>query len=531
MAYLGKIRAEGSEIRGNKGVAGGTLGWIKQLDNTAVSVDQLGVRKGAIAVYQDVWHADILSHLELKLNTGDLSRRAHNLFIGSTVPDEFMRQVRNRGDWFLFDPYEIEKVMGFRLEDFYDEKKLEDKEEPNSKDHAFTYHYYKCVDNPNLLSKKRIKAIEVMKKIMKLGLEAGTSYMFYRDTVNRENPNKHTGMIYSSNLCTEISQNQSPGVVVQETIDWENNQVIITKDIGDFVTCNLSSTVLNNVFKDWDDFYDEEQRAEAMAELEYVMKVQVEATDAVISVNNIPVPQAEVTNQKYRAIGIGQQGIAAVLAQMNILYDSHEATEVVDFVEEAKMAFTITASALLAQEKGSYKVFEGSEWNTGAWIDRRTEKKNKHIDWNLVKDLSMKGMRNGYLSATAPTAATAVLSSSTAAGDTIFDVVFFDGKKDAKIPVVAPNLDMNTWFFYRPTILMEFEGNKDLGQMWAIFHNEVRQKWVDQAISFNYYVDKKIKAPALLRLYMETWDRGIKSSYYIRPHDSKQEEGCLACSA
>ena len=118
MAYLGKIRAEGSEIRGNKGVAGGTLGWIKQLDNTAVSVDQLGVRKGAIAVYQDVWHADILSHLELKLNTGDLSRRAHNLFIGSTVPDECMRQVRKRGDWFLFDPYEIEKVMGFRLEDF-----------------------------------------------------------------------------------------------------------------------------------------------------------------------------------------------------------------------------------------------------------------------------------------------------------------------------------------------------------------------------------------------------------------------------
>lgn len=198
--YCGNLRGKGSDIRGHKGVSGGILGWLKQLDNTAVSVDQLGQRKGAIAVYLDMWHSDIYDFLELRLNTGDLTKRAHNLFTGICIPDEFMRQVEKRGDWFLFDPHQVYKVMGFRLQDFYDEHVLEKGETPDKERHAWTYHYYLCVDN-NDLPKKRVPAIELMKKIMQVQLETGIPYMFYRDTVNRDNPNKHAGMIYSSNLC------------------------------------------------------------------------------------------------------------------------------------------------------------------------------------------------------------------------------------------------------------------------------------------------------------------------------------------
>ena len=119
---------------------------------------------------------------------------------GVCLPDEFMRQVDKRGDWYLFDPHEIKQVMGFNLEDYYDEVKLGDKETPNPVDHAWTYRYYQCVDNDDL-SKRRVAAIDIMKQIMKHQLEAGLPYMFYRDEVNRKNPNKHEGMIYSSNLC------------------------------------------------------------------------------------------------------------------------------------------------------------------------------------------------------------------------------------------------------------------------------------------------------------------------------------------
>lgn len=138
--------------------------------------------------------------LDIQSPVGDQSMRAYNIFPGLCIPDEFMRQVEKRGDWYLFDPHEIRKEMKYSLEDFFDKKKLQDKEKPNKVDHAWTYRYYECVDNPKL-TKKRVQAIDIMKKILKQQLEKGKLFMFYRDTVNRDNPNNHEGIIYSSNLC------------------------------------------------------------------------------------------------------------------------------------------------------------------------------------------------------------------------------------------------------------------------------------------------------------------------------------------
>lgn len=511
--YFGKLRASGSDIRGFKGASSGTIGWIKQLDNTSVSVDQLGQRKGAIAVYQDIWHKDIENFIDLRLNTGDKDFRAYNVFTGLCIPDEFMRQVNKRGDWYLFDPHEVQQVMGFNIEDYYDKKKLKDKEQPNEIDHAFTYHYYKCVDNDQL-SKVRVQAINIMKKIMKAQLETGIPYMFYRDTVNRDNPNAHKGLIYSSNLCSEIAQNQSPSNLVSEKIDWDSGEVIVTKDIGDLVTCNLSSLVLNNVVRD--------------NVIERVVNIQMRALDNVISLSTVPVPQAQYTNFKYRAVGAGEQGIASLLAQKSISWNSEKAVDYIKQLEEEIMLYTIKASSLLGKEKGSYKVFEGSEWNTGEWFEKRNLDSK---EWLEVKELASNHMRNGYVRAIAPTASTSVIAGSTPGIDPIFDVIYFERKKDYQLPIVVPGLSARTWFFYRPTMKMSYDGENQLAHMWAVKHNQARQKFVDQAISHNFYIPQNIKAKNFLQLHFENWNRQVKTSYYTRGWNQRTEDSCLACSA
>ena len=178
--YFGNVRALSSPIKGFKGRSGGVVPWIKGLNNTAVSVDQIGQRQGAVAVYLDVFHKDIFHFLEGRLNNGDERKKFHDLFTGVCVPDIFMEKVRNREDWYTFCPYEVEKEMGYKLQDFYDEERGKG---------SFRDRYQECIDNPNLV-KKRVPAIEVMKAIMKSQLETGTPYMFYRDEANRMNPNK-----------------------------------------------------------------------------------------------------------------------------------------------------------------------------------------------------------------------------------------------------------------------------------------------------------------------------------------------------
>ncbi|MUV37523.1 Ribonucleoside-diphosphate reductase [Lentibacillus sp. JNUCC-1] len=288
--YMGKIRGRGSAIKGFKGMSSGVVPWIKQLNNTAVSVDQLGTRKGAIAVYLDIWHKDIEAFLDLKLNNGDERMRAHDIFTGVTLPDLFMEKVEARDDWHLFDPHEVRQVMGFSLEDFYDEEKGSG---------SFRERYQACVDNPDL-SRRTVPAIELIKRILKSQLESGTPFMFYRDEVNRKNNNPHEGMIYCSNLCTEITQNQSATQLIGETTD--DDGVIVKKyKSGDYVVCNLSSINLG--------------RAVPADVLDRLIKIQVRMLDNVIDINTLPIRQATMTNHKYRAIGLGTFGWHHLLAK------------------------------------------------------------------------------------------------------------------------------------------------------------------------------------------------------------------------
>lgn len=491
--YMGKVRSRGSSIRGFKGASSGVLPWIKQLNNTAVSVDQLGQRQGAIAVYLDVWHKDIFTFLDLKLNNGDDRLRAHDIFTGVCLPDIYMEQVDARGDWHLFDPHEVRTVMGYSLEDFYDETKGAG---------SFREKYEECVNNPEI-SREIVPAIDLMKRIMRSQLETGTPYMFYRDEVNRANANKHEGMIYSSNLCTEITQNMSPTQF--ESVTLEDDIVVTRSKPGDFVVCNLSSINLG--------------RAVPASVLERLITIQVRMLDNVIDLNKIPVVQAQRTNARYRGIGLGTFGWHHLLALQNIQWESNEAVDYADKLYEKIAYLTIKASMKLATEKGSYPLYEGSEWQSGVYFE------NKNYDskeWRELRiDVATNGMRNGYLMAIAPNSSTSIIAGSTASIDPVFKPFYHEEKKDYKLPVVAPDLNHNTYDVYRRSAYI-------VDQRWSIKQNAARQRHIDQAISFNIYVPNSIRASVLLELHLQAWKSGMKTTYYTRSTATDIEE-CEWC--
>ena len=271
--YLGKVRAMGSTIRGFKGAAGGVIPWIKLFNDTAIAVDQLGVRNGSVAIWLDAWHKDLPEFLQLRTNNGDDRKKAHDIFPGLCYPNLFWKLAESNidADWYMMCPHEIRTVKGYNLEDFYGEE-WEEK-------------YYECVNDERI--EKRVMSVkDIVRLIIKSAAETGTPFAFYRDTANKMNPNKHKGMIYSSNLCTEIMQNTSAMDIQRtEIIDEDGDKIIVEKTkAGDFVVCNLSSVVLGNIDVNSD------------KEIEYVVETQIRAMDNVIDLNYYAVPFAEVTN-------------------------------------------------------------------------------------------------------------------------------------------------------------------------------------------------------------------------------------------
>lgn len=493
--YAGKVRALGSSIKGFYGIASGTNPWLVQLNNTAVSVDQLGQRKGAFAVYQDAWHKDVIEFLENKVTSnGDVRQKTPDIFLGVCIPDLFMEQLnvkdengRSVGEWHLFDPHEVKEKMGYNLEDCYDEEKGKG---------TFRTRYAECVANPEL-SRNTIKAMDLMKVIMKIQLEEGVPYMFYRDEVNRKNPNKHKGMIYCSNLCTEIAQNLSATEVVEKYLTEDGLMVEIKKP-GDFVVCNLSSISL--------------ARAEMANVTERVIDIQVRLLDNVIDTNNLPVLQGEHTNKKYRPVGLGTYGWHHLLALKKIKWESQEAVDYADELYERIAFLTIRASAKLAKEKGSYSQFEGSDWHTGKYFEDRGYSYDPDWEW-LKNEVMTYGIRNGYLMAVAPNSTTAKIAGSTDGIDPIFNQFFVEEKKNYLIPVTVPDLNAYTNFYYK--------AGRNLDQKWSIRQNAARQRHIDQAISFNLYIKNNIKASELLELHMLAWELESKTTYYVRNTSKK----------
>lgn len=501
-AYLGYVRSAGSSIRGVANSSGGVVPWIKQLNNTAVSVDQLGQRKGAIAVYLDVWHRDIEAFLDLRLNNGDQRLRAHDVFTSVCLPDLFMEAVERRGDWYLFDPYEVKRIKGWYLQDFHDEQRGQG---------SFREKYEEVVADERI-SRRTIKAIDLFKRIMVSQLETGNPVMFYRDEVNRMNPNKHAGSIYSSNLCTEILQNMSPTRMIQEMISGD--QIVTTKQAGDFVVCNLSSINLGRAVTAAPDLLTSDV-------LERLVPIQVRMLDNVIDLNQLPVPQATITNRKYRAIGLGTFGWHHLLALQQIAWNSTQAEDYADSLYERINYLTIQASMTLAKEKGRYSAFVGSDWQNGEYF--RARGYDSPAWRELAAQVGVNGLRNGWLMAVAPNMSTAQIAGSTASIDPVYGAFYYEEKKDFRRPVAAPGLSLDTYPYYE-------KGAYRVDQFASIRQNARRQRHVDQSISFNLYVPSTIRASTLLALHMSAWREGLKTTYYVRSNDIDISE-CEWCGS
>lgn len=495
--YFGKVRASGSDIRGFKGVAGGIIRWVKLVNDTAVAVDQLGMRQGAAAVYLDVWHKDLPEFLQLRMNNGDDRMKAHDIFPAVCYPDLFWKMAQEdlNQPWHLFCPHEILSLKGYALEDYYGEE--------------WEQRYLDCVHDTRL-TRRTLTLKDIVRLVLRSAVETGTPFTFNRDTVNRMNPNAHQGIIYCSNLCTEIAQNMSAAESISTEIRTADGDPIVVRTTrpGDLVVCNLASLSLGHL-----PLENETQMQEKVATV-------IRALDNVIDLNLYPVPYAEITNRRYRSIGLGVSGYHHALALRGIRWESEAHLKFMDEVFERINRAAIQASTDLATEKGCYAAFEGSDWQTGAYFTKRgyTSEAWQH----LAARVATQGMRNAYLLAIAPTSSTSILAGTTAGIDPVMKRFYLEEKKGAMLPRVAPSLSDRTYWLYK--------GAYHIDQSWSIRAAGIRQRHIDQAQSLNLYITHDYTMRGVLNLYLQAWECGVKTIYYVRSKALEVTE-CESCAS
>lgn len=516
-----QIRSLGGSIDGHKSAAGGTVPFLKITNDIAIAVDQLGTRKGAIAVYLEPWHMDIMDFIDLKKNSGEERRRAHDLFPALWISDLFMERVLEDSHWTLFDPVEVKD-----LSEYFGEE--------------FTAKYIAYENNDNI-TKNRIKAKDLWKKILTSYFESGSPFLCFKDSANKANPNQHAGHIRSSNLCTEIFQNTNPNhykikiefedgtiktfeeedlVIVDGGITKKANKVTALDSIngkkifivekqkidGDTAVCNLASINLS--------------RINTSEDIKRVVPIAVNMLDNVIDLNFYPLRKVKATNLKSRAIGLGVMGEAEMLASNKISWGSNEHFKKIDEIMEYISYNTILASSNLAIKKGSYPTFDGSNWSKGIMPHDHTPQAvnaivNKDLfdnscDWDFLREKVKKdGMRNGYLMAIAPTSSISILVGTTQAIEPVYKRKWFEENLSGLIPVVAPKLSPDTWSFYTPAF--------EIDQLQVVKAAAIRQKWIDQGQSTNIFMSlDKASGKYLHEIYVLAWKLGLKSTYYLR---------------
>jgi ribonucleoside-diphosphate reductase alpha chain len=516
------VRAMGGMIDGHKNAAGGVIPFLKITNDIAVAVDQLGTRKGAIAVYIEPWHMDVSDFLDLKKNSGEERRRTHELFPALWINDLFMKRIEQDAMWTLFDPADTPDLCELYGEAF--EKRYEEYERDPVTPKEFT------------------KAKELWKKILTNYFESGSPFLCFKDNANRANPNDHTGIIRSSNLCTEIFQNTQPNhymikVVYNDGSEdlFEENEDVKTDDgitkkakkitaldtigkkgifivekavkEGKTAVCNLASINLSLV--------------NTKEDIERVVPIAIRMLDNVIDLNFYPHAKVKHTNLLSRSIGLGVMGEAQMLAEKGIVWGGYDHLAKIDEIMEAVSYNAIKASSNLAIEKGIYPEFEGSKWSKGIFpIDAANENTKRLVDrgglfgytydWDKLREKVKKdGMRNGYLMAIAPTSSISILVGTTQTIEPVYKRKWFEENLSGMIPVTAPKLSPDTWGFYTPAY--------ELDQKLLIQAGAVRQKWIDQGQSLNIFIMlDKASGKYLNDIYILGWKLGLKSVYYLR---------------
>ena len=489
-AYVGKLRAHGSWVKDMPNTAGGTIPLISQINSAIVSVDQLGQRDSNIAVYQDIWHADLPEFLELKTENGDIHTKAYDIFLGVCVNDEFFRRREAGENWTLIDPYEARKILGVDLADYFGDEWVEK---------------YKTLENSNLNIRKNIKANDLWKLLIKTISETGDPYFFNRDVVASKNNNPNYP-IYSSNLCTEILSPFTEDSESTKVTTEDGTVEIITRKLGYVTTCNLVSYNLGVV--DLNNHHSIEKTA----------RTAIKLIDAVISENNVASSSAKRFNNDFRSAGIGYIGYHHFLAKNHLNYGHSNALKLTNTLLEEIAFNVIDESMKLAINFGAYPKFPESNFAKGIFFGRDAYQMGEK--WaGLADNVKSFGVRNGYMFAIAPNTSTSLLTGETPSIYPVPDKVSLkDGYSGAYL-VPAPELDkLNMW--YKPAHAVSYIEYFDTI---ATFQN-----WVDQGISAQTYFDPNTQdAFDLHTMYMYALvEKRLKTTYYIR----QKPVTCFGCA-
>lgn len=497
---ISRIRAKDSMVNGYLNASGGVVPWIRIINDTAVAVNQQGRRAGAVTVAIDSWHLDIERFLELQTENGDQRTKAYDIYPQVVVSDLFMKRVEENSEWTLVDPYEIRQKYGVELCELYGEE--------------FENIYGEIEKDETLTLKRKINARELFKEIMKVQIETGMPYIFFKDSANRANHNAHAGMIGNGNLCMESFSNFTPTKnFKEEEIDGKG---IRTVDLGKIHTCNLVSMNLAELSR-W--------------EIPEIVSIAVRILDNTIDLTKTPIRESDSHNKTYRTIGVGTMGLADFMANEYMIYE--ESLDEIDNLYEEIALYTVKASALLAKERGAYPAYKGSKWDQGIFFGKDKNwyrNSSKFADkWMEVFDLVESfGIRNGELSAIAPNTSTSLLMGATASVNPTFLRFFIEKNQKGAVPRVVKYLKDRSWFY------PEFK-NVD-PKIYVKMMSRIG-KWTTQGVSMELLFDlnKNIRAKDIFETLMTAWKEGCKSVYYIRTiqkdtNIAKDKEECESCS-
>ncbi|MGV8969197.1 MAG: ribonucleoside-diphosphate reductase subunit alpha [Microbacteriaceae bacterium] len=502
-----KLRAQGSPIRSNNTTSTGPIPFMHTIDSILRAVSRGGKKFGALCFYMENWHMDFPEFLELRNNSGDPYRRTRTANTAVWISDEFMKRVQNDDDWYLFDPLEVTD-----LNELYGA--------------AFSARYAEYVamaEAGEMHMFKKMGAREQFKAIM-ISLSASSHpWLTWKDTINNRALNNNTGTIHLSNLCTEITLPQ----------DEDNVSV-----------CNLASINLSQHLM--------EAEAGGLAidykKIDESARLAVRQLDNLIDITRSSVQEADFSNEQNRAVGLGVMGFTDIIERMGISYESEESYDLIDEIMEHVSYAAIDESAELAITRGSYKNFEGSGWSKGmvpldsialTEADRGMEIKvnrKTRLDWDALRAKVKGGMRNATLMAIAPTASIGLVAGTTPGLDPQFSQIFSRATSNGKFLEVNRNLvndlqKLGLWDSTREAIL---RSQGDIQNIAAIPDNiktvyktsfqlspysflEVAaraQKWIDQAISRNMYLETRDLGD-MMDIYFGAWERGVKTTYYL----------------
>lgn len=516
--HMSKVRATGGKVKGTNGQSSGIIPFIKLYNQLLLAFNQSGKRPGAGCSYVEPWHLDIFDYMILRTKDGEESRRVSQLNTAIWYPDLFFKRLAEKGNWTLFCPSEVSDLPDVYGDEFV--KRYQN--------------YEKMAEKGEIKNFRVVTAHEIWKTNIETLFSSGHPWITFKDAGNEGYPNKHNGVVHGSNLCTEIFEASK-----HSTYDG-----IKKTKVGQTAVCNLSSINLSSHIDRNGSKYEVNWE-----KLKNTTKTIIRCLDNVIDVNFYPTEQAQNSNMQHRHIGLGVMAWADLFMKMRVPHDSQDAVKLADNVMEFISYYAIQASADLAKQKGIYKTFEGSDWSKGVLpIDtyenrlsgkvspERIDVDSIHnLDWNSLREKVKLGMRNACLMAIAPNASISYLLGCSASIDPLFACIETYDNKNGSYTVVNPvamEILGQDWNSENAQLSLQNEGSVqclnidqykkellktayELDIHGLIRVNAARQKYIDQGISFNLYLDTK-SPKVISQVYKHCHNCGFKSTYYFR---------------